>query len=163
MFEWGEINLNLNIVLFEPEIPQNTGNIGRTCVLTNCKLHLIKPLGFNIDDKSVKRAGLDYWPFLDFEVYDSYDELREKHKDANFYFSTTHGNKKYTDVNFKQGDFIVFGRESSGLPDAIRESNPENCIRVPMINTTTRSLNLSNSVAVIVYEALRQLDFVDMK
>lgn len=155
--------MNLNIVLFEPEIPQNTGNIGRTCVLTNCRLHLIKPLGFSLDEKQLKRAGLDYWPYLDLEIHESYDDLRNKYKDAHFYFSTTKGNKYYTDVQFKEGDFIIFGRESSGLPDRIRNSSPEDCIRVPMINTTTRSLNLSNTVAIVAYEALRQLDFPEMK
>lgn len=155
--------MNLNIVLFEPEIPQNTGNIARTCVLTNCKLHLIKPLGFSLDEKHLKRAGLDYWQYLDLAVYDSYDELREKYKESTFYFSTTHAENLYSEVEFKEGDFIVFGKESAGLPDIIRESEFERCIRVPMINTTTRSLNLSNTVSIVVYEALRQMDFPNMK
>lgn len=155
--------MNLNIVLFEPEIPQNTGNIARTCVLTNCKLHLIKPLGFSLDEKHLRRAGLDYWKDLDLNVYESYDELREKYKDSNFYFSTTHAKNCYHEVNFKEGDFVVFGKESAGLPDRIRENDPERCIRVPMINTTTRSLNLSNTVSIVVYEALRQMDFPNMK
>lgn len=154
---------NLNIVLFEPEIPQNTGNIARTCVLTNCKLHLIKPLGFSLDEKHVRRAGLDYWKDLDMTLYDSYEELREKYKDSTFYFSTTHGNNYYDDVKFKAGDFIVFGRESCGLPDYIRESNAERCIRVPMVKTSTRSLNLSNTVAIVAYEGIRQLGFPNMK
>ncbi len=155
--------MNLNIVLFQPEIPQNTGNIARTCVLTDCKLHLIKPLGFSLDEKQLKRAGLDYWQYLDLEVHESYEALREKYKDGTFYFSTTKGNNFYHEVNFKQGDFIVFGRESSGLPDYIRDSDPARCVRVPMIKTTTRSLNLSNTVAVVAYEAMRQLDFPNMK
>ncbi|KZL90147.1 tRNA (cytidine(34)-2'-O)-methyltransferase [Clostridium magnum] len=155
--------MNLNIVLFQPEIPQNTGNIARTCVLTNCKLHLIKPLGFSLDEKHLRRAGLDYWKDLDLSVYESYDELREKYKDSTFYFSTTHAENLYSEVNFKDGDFIVFGKESAGLPDAIRESDPERGIRVPMIKTTTRSLNLSNTVSIVVYEALRQMDFPNMK
>lgn len=155
--------MNLNIVLFQPEIPQNTGNIARTCVLTNCKLHLIKPLGFSLDEKHLKRAGLDYWKDLDLSVYESYDELREKYKDSTFYFSTTHAENLYSEVNFKDGDFIVFGKESAGLPDTIRESDPKRGIRVPMINTTTRSLNLSNTVSIVVYEALRQMDFPNMK
>lgn len=155
--------MNLNIVLFEPEIPQNTGNIGRTCVLTNSKLHLIRPLGFSLDEKQLKRAGLDYWQYLDLEVHESYAALREKYKDSTFYFSTTKGNNFYTDVKFKEGDFIIFGKESAGLPDKVRDSDPERCIRVPMINTTTRSLNLSNTVAIVTYEALRQLDFPGMK
>lgn len=155
--------MNLNIVLFQPEIPQNTGNIARTCVLTDCRLHLIKPLGFELDEKHLRRAGLDYWPYLDLNIYESFEELREKYKESTFYFSTTHGNKYHTDVKFKENDFIVFGRESCGLPDYIRESDPERCIRVPMIKTSTRSLNLSNSVAIVVYEALRQMDFPNMK
>lgn len=154
---------NFNIVLFEPEIPQNTGNIARTCVLTNSKLHLIKPLGFSLDEKHLKRAGLDYWKDLDITVYDSYDELREKYKDGTFYFSTTKGKNYYEKVKFKQGDFIVFGRESCGLPDNIRESNAKNCIRVPMIKTSLRSLNLSNTVAIVAYEGLRQIGFPNMK
>ncbi|WP_102399910.1 tRNA (cytidine(34)-2'-O)-methyltransferase [Haloimpatiens massiliensis] len=153
----------LNIALFQPEIPQNTGNIGRTCVLTNSKLHLIKPLGFDIDDKQVKRCGLDYWPHVNLELHESYEDMKEKYQDANFYFITTHGENYYTDVQFKKGDFIIFGRESSGLPDYIRESFPERCIRVPMVETTTRSLNLSNTVAIVAYEALKQMGFPHMK
>ncbi|WP_446898411.1 tRNA (uridine(34)/cytosine(34)/5-carboxymethylaminomethyluridine(34)-2'-O)-methyltransferase TrmL [Clostridium sp. LBM24168] len=155
--------MSLNIVLFQPEIPQNTGNIARTCVLTGSKLHLIKPLGFSLDEKHLKRAGLDYWPYLDLTLYDSYEELREKYKNGTFYFSTTHGENYYHNVKYTDGDFIVFGRETCGLPDYIREQNHENCIRVPMINTTTRSLNLSNTVAIIAYEALRQMNFPIMK
>ncbi|GLC29051.1 tRNA (uridine(34)/cytosine(34)/5-carboxymethylaminomethyluridine(34)-2'-O)-methyltransferase TrmL [Clostridium omnivorum] len=155
--------MNLNIVLFEPEIPQNTGNIARTCVLTNSKLHLIKPLGFSLDEKHLKRAGLDYWQYLDMEIYESYEELREKYKDSTFYFSTTKGSEIYTDVQYKPGDFVVFGRESAGLPDRIRNSNTENLIRVPMLETSTRSLNLSNTVAILAYEALRQMNFPNMK
>ncbi|AYF53527.1 tRNA (cytidine(34)-2'-O)-methyltransferase [Clostridium botulinum] len=155
---------NLNIVLFEPEIPQNTGNIGRTCVLTNSKLHLIKPLGFNIDDKSVKRAGLDYWPYLKLEIHESFDDMIRKYPDANIYLSTTKEAKYHHDeVNYKEGVFIVFGRESSGLPDYIRDRYIENRIRVPMIKTTMRSLNLSNTVSIVAYEALRQLGFPEMK
>lgn len=158
-----EIKLCLNIVLFEPEIPQNTGNIARTCVLTGSRLHLIKPLGFSLDEKHLRRAGLDYWKYLDLSLYDSYEELREKYKQSIFYFSTTHGKNFYYDAKFKDGDFIVFGRETCGLPDEIRDSDPERCIRVPMIKTSTRSLNLSNTVAVVAYEALRQLSFPNMK
>ncbi|GAA0744581.1 tRNA (cytidine(34)-2'-O)-methyltransferase [Clostridium oceanicum] len=155
--------MNLNIVLFQPEIPQNTGNIARTCVLTNCKLHLIKPLGFSLDEKHLRRAGLDYWKYLDLSIYDSYEELREKYKDSDFYFSTTHGDNYYSDAKFKEGDFIVFGRESCGLPDDIKSSDLSKCIRVPMIKSSTRSLNLSNTVAVVAYEGLRQLGFPNMK
>jgi tRNA (cytidine/uridine-2'-O-)-methyltransferase len=159
----GETSLNLNIVLFEPEIPQNTGNIGRTCVLTNSKLHLIKPLGFSLDEKALRRAGLDYWPHLDYCVYDSFEELEEKYKNSKFYLSTTHANKYYTDVKYEEGDFIVFGKESAGLPDSIKNRYSEGMIRVPMIETSTRSLNLSNSVSIVVYEALRQMNFPGMK
>lgn len=155
--------MNLNIVLFQPEIPQNTGNIGRTCVLTDCKLHLIKPLGFSLDEKEIKRAGLDYWPHLQLEIHESYEALREKYKDSTFYFCSTKGDKYYHQVEFKDGDFLVFGRESSGLPEYIRNENFKNLIKVPMINTTSRSLNLSNTVAIIAYEALRQLEFPNMK
>jgi tRNA (cytidine/uridine-2'-O-)-methyltransferase len=155
--------VNLNIVLFQPEIPQNTGNIARTCVLTNSKLHLIKPLGFSLDEKHLKRAGLDYWQYLDLEIHESYEAMREKYKDSTFYFSTTKAKNIYSDVQMNSGDFIIFGRESSGLPDEIRDSDPERCIRVPMLQTSTRSLNLSNTVAIIAYEALRQKGFPNMK
>lgn len=155
--------MNLNIVLFQPEIPQNTGNIARTCVLTDSSLHLIKPLGFSLDEKHLRRAGLDYWPYLDLHLYDSFEELKEKYKDANFYFSSTHAVSSYADVEYKQGDFIVFGKESKGLPDSIRESYPDKGIRVPMVKSSTRSLNLSNTVAIVAYEALRQLGFPNMK
>lgn len=155
--------MNLNIVLFQPEIPQNTGNIGRTCVLTDCKLHLIKPLGFSLDEKAVKRCGLDYWPLLDLEIHESYEALREKYKESTFYFCTTKATKYYHEAEFKEGDFLVFGRESSGLPDYIRQENKETLIKVPMIDTTERSLNLSNTVAIITYEGLRQLGFKHMK
>ncbi|SHJ44610.1 tRNA (cytidine/uridine-2'-O-)-methyltransferase [Clostridium amylolyticum] len=155
--------MNLNIVLFQPEIPQNTGNIARTCVLTNSKLHLIKPLGFSLDEKHLKRAGLDYWPYLDLEIHESYEDLRSKYPQGVFYLSTTHGNKYYDEVKFNSGDFIIFGRESSGLPQYIKDENYETCIRVPMLETSTRSLNLSNTVAVVAYEALRQNGFPNMK
>ncbi|MBL4935358.1 tRNA (uridine(34)/cytosine(34)/5-carboxymethylaminomethyluridine(34)-2'-O)-methyltransferase TrmL [Clostridium sp. YIM B02515] len=155
--------MNLNIVLFEPEIPQNTGNIARTCVLTNSKLHLIKPLGFSLDEKHLKRAGLDYWQYLDMEIHESYEAFREKYKEGNFYFSTTKGKKFYTEVKFEEGDFVIFGKESAGLPDYIRNSNLDNLIRVPMLQTSTRSLNLSNTVAILAYEALRQMEFPNMK
>ncbi|AGK98422.1 tRNA (cytidine(34)-2'-O)-methyltransferase [Clostridium pasteurianum] len=154
---------NLNIVLFQPEIPQNTGNIARTCVLTNSKLHLIKPLGFSLDEKHLKRAGLDYWDELDMNLYDSFEELRRKYENSTFYFSTTKGKNYYDDVKFKQGDFVVFGRESCGLPDEIRDSDPQRCIRVPMIKTSLRSLNLSNTVAIVAYEGIRQIGFPNMK
>ena len=138
-------------------------NIGRTCVLTDCKLHLIKPLGFSLDEKALRRAGLDYWPHLQLEIHESYEALREKYKEGTFYFCTTKGEKYYHEMEFKEGDFLVFGRESSGLPDYIREENKETLIKVPMVKTTTRSLNLSNTVAVVAYEGLRQIGFKNMK
>lgn len=155
--------MNLNIVLFEPEIPQNTGNIARTCVLTNSKLHLIKPLGFSLEEKHLKRAGLDYWQYLDMEIHESYEAFREKYSEGNFYFSTTKGQRTYTEVEYKAGDFVIFGKESAGLPDSIRNANLPNLIRVPMLQTSTRSLNLSNTVAILAYEALRQMGFPNMK
>ncbi len=153
----------LNVVLFNPEIPQNTGNIGRTCVLTDSRLHIIRPTGFEITDKNVRRAGLDYWPFLELHMYDSFEELMENYQDARFFFSTTKGSVPYTEVEYRDEDFIVFGRESSGLPDSIRDGGYGTNIRVPMIESTTRSLNLSNTVAIVVYEAKRQTGFKGMK
>lgn len=155
--------MNLNIVLYQPEIPQNTGNIGRTCVLTNSKLHLIKPFGFLLNDKNLRRAGMDYWKLLDVEYYDSFEDFYEKHKDENIYLSTTKANNSHADVEFKQGDFIMFGKESAGVPDYIREILNKTAIKIPMIDTTERSLNLSNSAAIIMYEALRQMGFPNMK
>lgn len=153
--------MNLNIVLYQPEIPQNTGNIARTCVLTNSTLHLIKPMGFKIDDKQVKRAGLDYWSELKLEIHESYEEFMKKYGDKRIYLATTHGGEHYDEVSFKEGDFIMFGRETSGVPEEVH--NAHEGIRVPMIKTSTRSLNLSNTVAIIAYEALRQIGFPEMK
>jgi tRNA (cytidine/uridine-2'-O-)-methyltransferase len=155
--------MNLNIVLYQPEIPQNTGNIGRTCVLTNSMLHLIKPFGFEINDKNLKRAGLDYWSQLKVAYYESFEEFYNLHKDKRIFLSTTKAPKLYNEVNYSKGDFIMFGRESSGVPDSIRELLRENLIKIPMIETTERSLNLSNSVAIVAYEALRQMGFPNMK
>ncbi|CDE21201.1 putative tRNA (cytidine(34)-2'-O)-methyltransferase [Acidiphilium sp. CAG:727] len=151
-----------NVVLVEPEIPQNTGNISRTCAATHSVLHLIRPLGFEISDRTLKRAGLDYWQYLDVRYYDSFDELYEKYKDvANFYFLSTKGAKRYSDVNFKDGDFLVFGKETHGLPEPLLEKHYENTLRIPMWGNL-RSLNLSNSVALTLYEALRQNDFAEL-
>jgi tRNA (cytidine/uridine-2'-O-)-methyltransferase len=158
-----EEKMNLNIVLYQPEIPQNTGNIGRTCVLTNSVLHLIKPLGFTIDDKSLRRAGLDYWSKLNAVYYENFEEFFEKNNDKKIFLSTTKANNFYNQVSYSQGDFIMFGRESSGTPEHIRELFKENLIKIPMVETTERSLNLSNSASIIVYEALRQIGFPDMK
>ena len=152
----------MNIVLLEPEIPQNTGNIGRTCVATGTKLHMIEPLGFRLDEKSVRRAGMDYWPSLDKEVYISYRDFREKNPDAKIYMATTNAKKLYTEVAYEPDSYIMFGKESAGIPEEILVENPDNCVRIPMIGDT-RSLNLSNSVAIILYEALRQNNFEGMK
>lgn len=151
----------MNIVLLEPEIPQNTGNIGRTCVATGTKLHLIEPFGFRIDEKSVRRAGMDYWPSLEKETYISYMDFKEKHADSVVYMATTKAEKMYTEVEYEPDCFIMFGKESAGIPEEILVENSDKCIRIPMIGDT-RSLNLSNSVAVILYEALRQNEFHGM-
>ena len=153
--------MNLNIVLYKPEIPQNTGNIARTCVLTDSVLHLIKPLGFSIDDKAVKRSGLDYWKELKLEVHESYEDFMAKYGDQRIFLATTHGGKFYSEESYEPGDFIMFGRESSGVPEEVH--NAHKGIRIPMIKTSTRSLNLSNTVCAIAYEALRQMDFPNMK
>lgn len=153
--------MNLNIVLYQPEIPQNTGNIARTCVLTNSTLHLIKPMKFKIDDKQVKRAGLDYWSELKLEMHESYEDFMQKYGDKRIFLATTHGGEHYDEVSFKEGDFIMFGRESAGVPEEVH--NAHEGIRIPMIKTSTRSLNLSNTVAIIAYEALRQIGFPEMK
>ena len=153
--------MNLNIVLYKPEIPQNTGNIARTCVLTDSVLHLIKPLGFSIDDKAVKRSGLDYWKDLKLEVHESYEDFIAKYGDRRIFLATTHGGKFYSEESYEPGDFIMFGRESSGVPEEVH--NAHKGIRIPMIKTSTRSLNLSNTVCAIAYEALRQMDFPNME
>lgn len=152
----------LNIVLYEPEIPHNTGAIARTCVLTHSKLHLIKPLGFSIDDKHLKRAGLDYWPLLEMEVYENYKDFMDKNKDKTIYYSTTKTSNIYTEVKFKDGDFIMFGPETRGIPESILDENSENCIRIPMIKELKRSLNLANSANIVLFEALRQVGFYDL-
>lgn len=148
----------MNIVLLEPEIPANTGNIGRTCVLTCSKLHLIKPLGFSLDEKSVRRSGLDYWAELDYEVYESYKEFLEKNKNATIYYATTKTKRKYCDVKYEVNDFILFGKESKGIPEEILEKNTETTITIPMV-PSGRSLNLSNAAAIILYEGLKQNGF----
>jgi len=154
----------MNIVLVEPEIPPNTGNIVRLCAVTGSKLHLVKPLGFSVDDKYLKRAGLDYWHLVDINYYDSFYELREKFPQNNFYFATTKGKKYYTQISFSMEDFVVFGKETQGLPDELLEANEDYCMKIPMMEeTAARSLNLSNSVSIIVYEALRQQNFSSLK
>ena len=148
----------MNIVLVEPEIPQNTGNIARTCAVTSSTLFLIRPLGFSTDDRYLKRAGLDYWEKLNLHYYDSIYDLMKEHQESNFYFASTKAAKVYTEVTYKQDDFIVFGKETAGLPEELLKENINHCIRIPM-GVEQRSLNLSNSVAVILYEGLRQLNF----
>ena len=152
----------LNIVLFEPEIPANTGNIGRTCVATGTRLHLIEPLGFRLNEKSIKRAGMDYWEHLDVTRYINFEEFLEKNPGAKIYMATTKGQHVYTEVNYEPDCYIMFGKESAGIPEEILVENPDNCIRIPMLSEI-RSLNLSNSVAVVLYEALRQNNFESMK
>ncbi len=148
----------LNIVLYEPEMPANTGNIGRTCVATGARLHLIEPLGFQINDKMLKRAGLDYWPKLDVTVYEDFDDFLAKNSGAKIYMATTKSKQKYTDVAYEEDAYIMFGPESRGIPEEILLDNKESCVRIPMM-PGERSLNLSNSVAIMVYEALRQQGF----
>ena len=152
----------INIVLHEPEIPHNTGAIARTCVLTNSRLHLIKPFGFDLSDKYLKRAGLDYWKYLDLTIYENLDDFFEKNKDANCYLATTKTKNIYSDAKFKDGDFIFFGKETAGLPEDLINKYSDRAIRIPMIKDLKRSLNLANSCTVILYEALRQLDFMEL-
>ena len=152
----------LNIVLYEPEIPANTGNIGRTCVATGSRLHLIEPLGFRLDEKSLKRAGMDYWKDLDVTTYINFEEFLEKNPGAKIYMATTKAPRLYTDVSYEPDCYIMFGKESAGIPEEILVENRETAIRIPMIGEI-RSLNLSNSVAVALYEALRQNQFAGMR
>ena len=151
----------MKIVLLEPEIPANTGNIGRTCVATGTSLHLIKPLGFDISDKAVRRAGMDYWKDLDLKVYENFEDFLEKNPKAKIYMATTKAEKVYTEVAYEPNDFIMFGKESAGIPEEILLKYPETSVRIPMIGEI-RSLNLGNSVAIMLYEALRQNQFEGM-
>jgi hypothetical protein len=152
----------MNIVLHEPEIPANTGNIGRTCVATGTALHLIKPLGFDISDKAVRRAGMDYWKDLTLYVYEDFEDFISKNPDARVYMATTKAKKAYTQMEYRENDFIMFGKESAGIPEEILVRYEDTSVRIPMIGEI-RSLNLSNSVAIMLYEALRQQDFEGMK
>jgi tRNA (cytidine/uridine-2'-O-)-methyltransferase len=152
----------MNIILLEPEIPANTGNIGRTCVATNTALHLIKPLGFDINEKALKRAGLDYWDKLDVKIYEDFEDFLQQNPDAKIYMATTKAKHTYADVKYEENSFIMFGKESAGIPENILYNNEETCIRIPMANSI-RSLNLSNSVSVILYEALRQQEFKQLQ
>ena len=152
----------LNIVLFEPEIPANTGNIGRTCVATGTSLHLIEPLGFSLSEKALKRAGMDYWQDLDVHTYINWEDFCEKNPGAKIYYATTKARHVYSDVHYESDCYIMFGKASAGIPEEILKENPDTCVRIPMIGET-RSLNLSNSVAIVLYEALRQNEFDHMK
>ena len=153
----------MNVVLLEPEMPSNTGNIGRTCVATNTRLHLIEPLGFKLNEKALKRAGLDYWDKLDVQVYSDYQDFLEKNPDAlgKMYFATTKAHKVYSEVDYEPDCYLMFGKESAGIPESILVENEDHCVRIPMWGEI-RSLNLSNSVAVVLYEALRHNDFEKM-
>ena len=152
----------LNIVLYEPEIPANTGNIGRTCVATGTKLHLIEPLGFSLSEKALKRAGMDYWSQLEVERYVNYEDFLQRNPGAKIYMATTKAKKIYSEASYEPDCYIMFGKESAGIPEEILVEHPEECVRIPMIGET-RSLNLSNSVAIVLYEALRQNQFDHMK
>lgn len=152
----------MNIILHQPEIPANTGNIGRTCVATGTKLHLIEPLGFKLNEKSIKRAGMDYWEHLDVTRYVNFEEFLEKNPNAKIWMATTKAKHIYTEVEYSPDDFIMFGKESAGIPEEILVDYEETCIRIPMLEQV-RSLNLSNSVAIVLYEALRQNGFSHMQ
>ncbi len=152
----------MHIILHQPEIPANTGNIGRTCVATGTALHLIEPLGFRLDEKSIRRAGMDYWAHLDVTRYINFQEFREKHPGAKIWYATTKAKRLYTEADFGQDDYIMFGKESAGIPEQLLVENESTCIRVPMMEEI-RSLNLSNSVAIVLYEALRQNGFAGMQ
>ena len=152
----------MHIILHEPEIPANTGNIGRTCVATGTSLHLIEPLGFSLSEKAIKRSGMDYWPKLDVTRYVNYQDFLEKHPGAKIWMATTKAHQNYTDVEFGPDDYIMFGKESAGIPEEILVENEATCIRIPMLDEI-RSLNLSNSVAIVLYEALRQNHFAGMQ
>lgn len=151
----------INIVLVEPEIPQNTGNIVRTCAATGCKLYLVKPLGFELDDKRYKRAGLDYFPLSSITIVDKFEDILSANPDKTFYFASTKSKNTYADVTYPDGCFVVFGKESYGLREDLLKANYNNCIRVPM-KSDARSLNLSNTVAIIAYEALKQQGFPNL-
>ncbi len=152
----------INIVLFEPEIPANTGNIGRTCVAAGARLHLIEPLGFRLTEKELKRAGMDYWQDLDVTRYINWEDFLSQNKDAKIYMATTKGKHVYSQVSYEPDCYLLFGKESAGIPEEILVNYPENCVRIPMVGEA-RSLNLANSVAIMLYEALRQKEFRDMK
>lgn len=154
--------MKLNVVLFEPQIPQNTGNISRTCACTGARLHLVGPMGFQIDDKKLKRAGLDYWPYLDITYYDSIEDFYRKNPEAKCFYFTTKARHTYSDASYPDDAYLIFGREDAGIPEEILLQHPEDCVRLPMM-PYVRSLNLSNTVAIGVYEVLRQWDFPELQ
>lgn len=151
----------LNIVLVEPEIPQNTGNIARTCACTGARLHIVKPMGFEITDKNLKRSGLDYWHFLEIFYYENLDDFFEKNQGGNFFYFTTKAQCRHSDISYPDNAFLLFGKETKGLPEELLIEHPERCVRIPMMDEC-RSLNLSNSVAIAVYETLRQWDYPEL-
>lgn len=151
-----------HIVLVEPQIPQNTGNISRTCAVTGSALHLVRPFGFEINDKYLKRAGLDYWDDLDLTYYDSFSEVEKKHPNARFFLASTHARRGYADISYRDGDFLVFGKETAGLGEELLTRRGDDLIRIPM-REEKRSLNLSNAVAIVLYEALRQSGFLGLR
>lgn len=152
----------LHIVLVEPEIPQNTGNVARTCAATGCVLHLVKPLGFALDDKRMKRAGLDYWSLLDARIYENIDDFFANNTEGRFFYVTTKAPRSYHEATFQDGDYLLFGKETKGLPEALLAADPQRCIRIPM-REGVRSLNLSNAVAIVTFEALRQTAFLNLQ
>ncbi len=151
----------MHIVLVEPEIPGNTGNIARLCAANHVTLHLVKPLGFSLEDKYMKRAGLDYWHLVDVHIHENFEEVLERYKEHRFFYNTTKADASYTDVQFRDTDMLVFGKETKGLPEELLKQYPDQCIRIPMVEAA-RSLNLSNAVAIVTYEAMRQLGFPGM-
>jgi len=151
------IQHHLQIVLVEPEIPPNTGTIARLCAATNTILHLVEPLGFKLDDRTLKRAGMDYWEHVTWHSWPNWTALQEAHPDARFYFLTTKTKRPYTEAHFQMGDFLVFGRETKGLPESLLNKNTETCLTIPMLNPEVRSLNLATAAAIVLFEALRQV------
>jgi len=160
--KWRWLVRMLNIVLVEPEIPMNTGNIARSCAATGSVLHLVGPLGFSIDDRAVKRAGLDYWHLVDVRYYNDFDEFQRKNPDIRCWYSTTKAQRRYCDVRYQDGDYLFFGKETCDFDEDLLRANYDRCIRIPMVDQA-RSLNLANSVAIVLYEALRQLDFPNLE
>ncbi len=154
--------MKLNIVLVEPEIPANTGNIARTCACTGASLHIVKPISFSLDEKHLRRAGLDYWKYLDVTLYENLSDFFEKNEGGHFFYYTTKALKRHTDVSYPDNSYLVFGKETAGLPEELLKANPQSCVRIPMMDEC-RSLNLSNSVAIGVYETLRQWDFPELQ